>query len=67
MRHSYIYYELQDRNAPHGFRCVGDICYEEACEVASAIITDVGGVGLLKSDMLLTNTLISAKRIHNFL
>ncbi|KAL0758581.1 hypothetical protein Bca101_074734 [Brassica carinata] len=58
---------VRDRNAPGGFRWVGDICYEEACEVASAIITDVGGDGLLESDMLLSNTLTSAKRIHNFL
>ncbi|CAF1948720.1 unnamed protein product [Brassica napus] len=58
---------VRDRNAPGGFRWVGDICYEEACEVASAFITDVGGDGLLESDMLLSNTLTSAKRIHNFL
>ncbi|KAJ4868391.1 hypothetical protein Rs2_50060 [Raphanus sativus] len=58
---------VRDRNARYGFRWVGDICYEEACEVASAIITDVGSEGLLESDMLLSNTLTSAKRLHNFL
>ncbi|CAH8357641.1 unnamed protein product [Eruca vesicaria subsp. sativa] len=58
---------VPDQYARYGFRCVGDVFYEEACEVASAITTDVGDPGLLRIAMFLSNTLTSAKRIHNFL
>ncbi|CAA7017372.1 unnamed protein product [Microthlaspi erraticum] len=57
---------VEDTNAPRGYRLVGDICYEEACKVASAITPVPGGVGPMTIAMLLSNTLISAKRIHNF-
>uniref|UniRef100_A0A1J3GYE3 Bifunctional protein FolD 4, chloroplastic n=1 Tax=Noccaea caerulescens TaxID=107243 RepID=A0A1J3GYE3_NOCCA len=57
---------VEDPNAPRGYRLVGDICYEEACKVASAITPVPGGVGPMTIAMLLSNTLISAKRIHNF-
>ncbi|KAL1190399.1 Bifunctional protein FolD 4 [Cardamine amara subsp. amara] len=56
---------VEDPNAPRGYRLVGDIFYEEACEVASAITPVPGGVGPMTIAMLLSNTLISAKRIHN--
>ena len=63
---TFIYYELQDLNAPRGRRVVGDVCYEEACKVASAITPVPGGVGPMTIAMLLSNTLTSAKRIHEF-
>ncbi|XP_028784286.1 LOW QUALITY PROTEIN: bifunctional protein FolD 4, chloroplastic-like [Neltuma alba] len=57
---------VDDPNSPRGYRLVGDVCYEEACKVASAITPVPGGVGPMTIAMLLQNTLISAKRIHNF-
>jgi len=45
---------------------VGDVCYEEACKVASAVTPVPGGVGPMTIAMLLSNTLSSAKRTHNF-
>lgn len=45
---------------------VGDICYEEASKIASAITPVPGGVGPMTIAMLLSNTLVSAKRVHNF-
>ncbi|CAN8237671.1 unnamed protein product [Cochlearia groenlandica] len=57
---------VEDSNAPRGYRLVGDICYEEASKVASAITPVPGGVGPMTIAMLLSNTLTSAKRIHNF-
>ncbi|CAN7009244.1 unnamed protein product [Brassica rapa subsp. trilocularis] len=57
---------IDDLNAPRGRRVVGDVCYEEACKVASAITPVPGGVGPMTIAMLLSNTLTSAKRIHEF-
>ncbi|EOA20917.1 hypothetical protein CARUB_v10001252mg [Capsella rubella] len=57
---------VEDSSAARGYRLVGDICYEEACKVASAITPVPGGVGPMTIAMLLSNTLTSAKRIHNF-
>ncbi|CAH2069199.1 unnamed protein product [Thlaspi arvense] len=57
---------VEDPDAPRGYRLVGDICYEEASKVASAITPVPGGVGPMTIAMLLSNTLTSAKRIHNF-
>ncbi|XP_010528882.1 PREDICTED: bifunctional protein FolD 4, chloroplastic [Tarenaya hassleriana] len=57
---------VEDPKAPRGYRLVGDICYEEARSVASAITPVPGGVGPMTIAMLLSNTLLSAKRIHNF-
>ncbi|KAJ1408577.1 Tetrahydrofolate dehydrogenase/cyclohydrolase [Sesbania bispinosa] len=57
---------VEDPNSPRGYRLVGDICYEEAIKVASAVTPVPGGVGPMTIAMLLQNTLISAKRIHNF-
>ena len=56
---------FQDPESPRGYRLVGDVCYEEACKVASAITPVPGGVGPMTIAMLLSNTLISTKRIHN--
>ncbi|CAH8273618.1 unnamed protein product [Arabidopsis lyrata] len=59
---------VKDSSAPYGFRMVGDICFEEVCKVASAITPDACGPSLLMAKaMLLSNTLTSAKRIHNFM
>ncbi|KVH89120.1 NAD(P)-binding domain-containing protein [Cynara cardunculus var. scolymus] len=55
-----------DPESPRGYRLVGDICYEEASKVASAITPVPGGVGPMTIAMLLSNTLLSAKRVHNF-
>ncbi|XP_047341331.1 bifunctional protein FolD 4, chloroplastic [Impatiens glandulifera] len=57
---------VEDSSSPRGYRLVGDVCYEEACRVASAITPVPGGVGPMTIAMLLSNTLDSAKRVHNF-
>ncbi|XP_026665620.2 bifunctional protein FolD 4, chloroplastic-like isoform X3 [Phoenix dactylifera] len=57
---------VDDAQSPRGYRLVGDVCYEEACKVASAITPVPGGVGPMTIAMLLSNTLSSAKRIHDF-
>ncbi|XP_059456387.1 bifunctional protein FolD 4, chloroplastic [Corylus avellana] len=57
---------VEDTKSPRGYRLVGDVCYEEACKIASAITPVPGGVGPMTIAMLLSNTLTSAKRIHNF-
>ncbi|XP_076948770.1 bifunctional protein FolD 4, chloroplastic-like [Bidens hawaiensis] len=56
---------VEDAECARGYRLVGDICYEEASKVASAITPVPGGVGPMTIAMLLSNTLLSAKRIHN--
>ncbi|CAH2047256.1 unnamed protein product [Thlaspi arvense] len=58
--------QVEDLSARSGYRLVGDVCYEEACKVASVITPVPGGVGPMTIAMLLSNTLTSAKRIHNF-
>lgn len=65
LRHSWVCMR-QDPKSPRGYRLVGDVCYEEASKVASAITPVPGGVGPMTIAMLLSNTLISAKRMHNF-
>uniref|UniRef100_A0A2P2KZ72 Uncharacterized protein MANES_04G151700 n=1 Tax=Rhizophora mucronata TaxID=61149 RepID=A0A2P2KZ72_RHIMU len=57
---------VEDANSPRGYRLVGDVCYEEAHKVASAITPVPGGVGPMTIAMLLSNTLSSAQRAHNF-
>lgn len=57
---------VEDKKSPRGYRLVGDVCYEEASKIASAITPVPGGVGPMTIAMLLSNTLLSAKRIHNF-
>ncbi|XP_058074121.1 bifunctional protein FolD 4, chloroplastic-like [Magnolia sinica] len=57
---------VDDSESPRGYRLVGDVCYEEACKVASAITPVPGGVGPMTIAMLLSNTLHSAKTLHNF-
>ncbi|KAK3428700.1 hypothetical protein EUGRSUZ_E00183 [Eucalyptus grandis] len=55
-----------DPKSSRGYKLVGDVCYEEACKVASAITPVPGGVGPMKIAKLLSNTLTSAKWAHNF-
>lgn len=57
---------VEDAKHRRGYRLVGDVCYEEACKIASAITPVPGGVGPMTIAMLLSNTLTSAKRVHNF-
>ncbi|KAG5008317.1 hypothetical protein JHK82_026242 [Glycine max] len=57
---------VEDPNSPRGYKLVGDVCYEEAIRIASAVTPVPGGVGPMTIAMLLQNTLISAKRVHNF-
>jgi len=51
---------VEDATRPRGYRLVGDVCYEEAVEVARAITPVPGGVGPLTIAMLLKNTLRAA-------
>ncbi|KAK3010408.1 hypothetical protein RJ639_012895 [Escallonia herrerae] len=57
---------VEDAKSPRGYRLVGDVCYEEASKIASAITPVPGGVGPMTIAMLLSNTLVSAKRAHHF-
>lgn len=57
---------LQDLTSRHGYRVTGDVCYEEAIKVVSAITPVPGGVGPVAISMLLSNTLDSAKRAFGF-
>ncbi|PIA60289.1 hypothetical protein AQUCO_00300057v1 [Aquilegia coerulea] len=57
---------VEDSKSRRGYRLVGDVCYEEACKIASAITPVPGGVGPMTIAMLLSNTLTSAKRVYNF-
>ena len=56
----------QDPNSEFGYRLIGDVCYEEAVEVVSAITPVPGGVGPMTIAMLLSNTLDSAKLAYDF-
>ncbi|KAK8967260.1 hypothetical protein KSP40_PGU003633 [Platanthera guangdongensis] len=55
---------VDDPESVRGYRLVGDVCFEEASKVASAITPVPGGVGPMTIAMLLSNTLSSAKRMH---
>ncbi|HRV91861.1 MAG TPA: bifunctional methylenetetrahydrofolate dehydrogenase/methenyltetrahydrofolate cyclohydrolase FolD [Anaerolineae bacterium] len=53
---------VDDPAAAKGYRLVGDVAFDEAREVASAITPVPGGVGPMTIAMLLRNTLDGAKR-----
>ncbi|TVU09193.1 hypothetical protein EJB05_42641 [Eragrostis curvula] len=55
---------IEDPTSDYGYRLTGDVCFEEAVKVASAITPVPGGVGPVTIAMLLANTLDSAKRIY---
>ncbi|MBA0548608.1 hypothetical protein Golob_019698, partial [Gossypium lobatum] len=57
---------VEDPSAEYGYRLVGDVCYEEALSIASAVTPVPGGVGPMTIAMLLCNTLDSAKRLYAF-
>lgn len=57
---------IEDPNHEHGYRLLGDVCYEEAVQVASALTPVPGGVGPMTIAMLLSNTLDAAKRAYDF-
>ncbi|KAJ3118800.1 tetrahydrofolate synthase [Phlyctochytrium bullatum] len=53
---------VPDATKKSGIRWVGDVDFEEASKVASAITPVPGGVGPMTVAMLLDNTVLSAKR-----
>lgn len=53
---------VDDPTAKRGYRLVGDVVFDEAREVASAITPVPGGVGPMTIAMLLQNTLVAAQR-----
>jgi 5,10-methylene-tetrahydrofolate dehydrogenase/methenyl tetrahydrofolate cyclohydrolase len=56
---------VEDASLPKGYKLVGDVAYDEAAEVASAITPVPGGVGPMTIAMLLTNTLRAAEMSDN--
>ncbi|KAF8035337.1 hypothetical protein BT93_C1383 [Corymbia citriodora subsp. variegata] len=59
--------QVQDPGVDQGVRITGDVCFEEAIKVVSAITPVPGGVGPVTIAMLLSNTLDSAKRAFGFI
>ncbi|KAG8363332.1 hypothetical protein BUALT_Bualt19G0011400 [Buddleja alternifolia] len=57
---------VEDAKSSRGYRLVGDVCYEEVSKVASAITPVPGGVGPMTIAMLLSNTLVAAKRAYDY-
>ena len=55
---------VDDPSAKRGYRLVGDVCFNEAVEVAGAITPVPGGVGPMTIAMLLANTLRAFKLQH---
>jgi 5,10-methylene-tetrahydrofolate dehydrogenase/methenyl tetrahydrofolate cyclohydrolase len=55
---------IEDPKAAKGSRLVGDVCFEEAKEVAGFITPVPGGVGPMTIAMLLRNTVRAAKLAH---
>ena len=54
---------VDDASHPKGYRLVGDVAFEAAREIASAITPVPGGVGPMTIAMLLVNTLQAANQI----
>lgn len=55
---------IDDPTHPKGSRLVGDVCFEEVKEVASAITPVPGGVGPMTIAMLMRNTARAARIAH---
>lgn len=53
---------VEDPTAPRGYRLVGDVDFAQAQEVAGAITPVPGGVGPMTIAMLLSNTVLAARR-----
>ena len=56
---------VPDETAAKGYRLVGDVEFESACEVAGSLTPVPGGVGPLTIAMLMCNTLEAAQRSLN--
>ena len=54
---------VEDSTSPKGYRVVGDVEYEAATQVASAVTPVPGGVGLMTIALLLSNTVDAAERL----
>ncbi len=57
---------VDDPAAKKGYRLVGDVAFDEAVQVASAITPVPGGVGPMTIAMLLKNTLRAARLLTTF-
>jgi 5,10-methylene-tetrahydrofolate dehydrogenase/methenyl tetrahydrofolate cyclohydrolase len=55
---------IEDPTHPKGSRLVGDVCFDEVKEVASAITPVPGGVGPMTIAMLLKNSVRAAKLVN---
>jgi 5,10-methylene-tetrahydrofolate dehydrogenase/methenyl tetrahydrofolate cyclohydrolase len=55
--------KIDDPADPRGYRWVGDVDFESACQVAGAISKVPGGVGPMTITMLMQNTMKAAWRI----
>jgi methylenetetrahydrofolate dehydrogenase (NADP+)/methenyltetrahydrofolate cyclohydrolase len=53
---------VDDAALPRGYRLVGDVNFDEACRVASAVTPVPGGVGPMTITMLLSNTIQAARQ-----
>jgi 5,10-methylene-tetrahydrofolate dehydrogenase/methenyl tetrahydrofolate cyclohydrolase len=53
---------IEDKNEKRGYKLVGDVCFEEAKQVASFITPVPGGVGPMTVAMLMKNTWLSFLR-----
>ncbi|KAL5805419.1 hypothetical protein ACOSQ4_028152 [Xanthoceras sorbifolium] len=60
-------FPVDDPSCEYGYRLMGDVYYEEAVKLVSAITPVPGGVGPMTIAMLLSNTLDSAKRAYDFI
>ena len=54
---------VEDSSRERGYRLVGDVAFEEACDFASAITPVPGGVGPMTIAMLFENTLHCGRTI----
>ncbi|KAF2306562.1 hypothetical protein GH714_019468 [Hevea brasiliensis] len=57
---------IEDPSSEFGYRLVGDVCYEEAVKVASAITPVPGGVGPMTIAMLLTLLILPSGHMNLF-
>jgi methylenetetrahydrofolate dehydrogenase (NADP+)/methenyltetrahydrofolate cyclohydrolase len=55
---------VDDAARKRGYRLVGDVNFDEACEVAGAVTPVPGGVGPMTIAMLMINTLLAAQNLN---
>ncbi len=53
---------VDDPSSPKGSRLIGDIAFQEICEVASHVTPNPGGVGPMTIAMLMANTVSAAEK-----